>query len=145
MGAELTAAPPARRKALLQMLGKHQLASALATFVDFSIMVLCVQLLSAPAALGAVVGASAGAALNFQLGRRWTFAATGGAVGPQAARYALVSAASAALNGLGEAALHDGAGVQYVAARAIVALVVNLAWNLPMQRHFVFGSGGQRR
>jgi len=84
------------------------------------------------------LGASAGGVTNFLLGRRWIFRAHESAAGPQALRYALVSAASAGWNALGEWLVHDRLGVQYLLARALVAFVVSLAWNFPLQRHFVF-------
>lgn len=107
--------------------------------VDFSVMVFLVQVAGVAAALAAVGGASVGAVVNFQLGRRWIFGATQGRVAGQALRYAMVSAASAALNGVGELILHHIVGVHYFAARCVVAVLVSLSWNLPMQRHFVFG------
>ena len=42
------------------------------------------------------------------------------------------------VNALGEWLVHDRLGVQYLLSRALVAVVVSLAWNFPLQRHFVF-------
>jgi hypothetical protein len=53
-------------------------------------------------------------------------------------RYAVVSASSAGWNALGEHIAHDRLGIQYFAARVVVALLVSFAWNFPMQRYFVF-------
>ncbi len=141
MDAGLSKVEP-RWKGLLRLVGKHQLASAITTLFDFSVMVACVQIFAVPAAAAALLGAGVGAVVNFQLGRRFTFVATREPLGKQAFRYAIVSGASALFNGLGELALHDGAGVEYVVARAIVAISVSLAWNLPMQRHYVFRAPG---
>jgi putative flippase GtrA len=105
-------------------------------------MVLAVELLGASPVVGTVAGASCGAFTNFQLGRHFTFVAKGDHVAPQAARYAIVSATSAALNALGEYLLHDRLGVQYFWARTIVAVVVSFLWNFPLQRHYVFRAGG---
>ncbi len=126
------------RRSLAGYLGRHQVASLISTAVDFGTMVLMVELLHRSAVLGTITGATCGALTNFQLGRHWTFQADQGHVAPQAFRYALVSAASAALNALGEYGLHDRLGVQYFAARAVVAVAVSLLWNFPLQRHFVF-------
>lgn len=126
------------RRAWLGLLGRHQLASLLSTVLDFGAMALLVQLAFVPPSIAAVAGASLGALVNFQLGRHYTFRARGSPAGPQALRYAQVSAVGALLNGGGELALHDGLGAPYLPARLVVALAVSLAWNLPMQRHFVF-------
>jgi putative flippase GtrA len=135
---EDASAPHLGVRRLAGMLGRHQIASILATAVDFGAMVLAVELLRASPVLGTGLGATCGAVTNFQLGRHFTFVARDEHPAPQAARYAVVSAASAGLNALGEYGLHDLLGVQYVAARAIVAVAVSFLWNFPLQRYFVF-------
>jgi putative flippase GtrA len=137
--------PPLRLPTHLARLGRHQVASVVSTAVDFGVMTLAVELLHRPAVVATLAGASSGALTNFQLGRHWTFGAGDDHVAPQALRYALVSAASAALNALGEYAVHDRLGVQYFAARAVVAVAVSLLWNFPLQRHFVFRQGAKDR
>jgi putative flippase GtrA len=123
---------------LFAHLGRHQIASLISAVVDFAIMVLTVELLGGSPVVGTVAGAACGAFANFQLGRHFTFGANGDHVAPQAARYALVSATSAALNALGEYLVHVRGGVQYFWARTIVAVCVSFLWNFPLQRHFVF-------
>lgn len=126
------------RARLLTLIGRHQLASVVCTGVDFGVMVLAVESVGLRPFLATLLGALCGGITNFHLGRRWIFEAHEDAAGPQAIRYALVSGASAGLNALGEYVAHDVLGVQYVGARAIVAVLVSLFWNFPMQRHFVF-------
>lgn len=141
MPAPVPPASPAARSAragMLAMIGRHQVASLLATGVDFAGMVLAVELLHLAPAVGALIGAACGAITNFQLGRHWTFRARHESAGSQAVRYAIVSAASAGLNALGEYAAHDVLGLHYVGARVVVATLVSLLWNFPMQRYFVF-------
>lgn len=128
---------PAKR-AFLGLLGRHQAAAIISTAVDFSTMVLSVELFHLPPVAGTVAGASCGAITNFQLGRRWIFRALHEGAGPQALRYALVSAASAGLNALGEYVAHNLLGINYILARTVVAVAVSLLWNFPMHRHFVF-------
>jgi putative flippase GtrA len=132
---------PAPGARLATLLGRHQVASIISTAVDFGTMVLAVELLRLSPVLGTGLGATAGAITNFQLGRRWIFEAHGDAVTGQAVRYAMVSGASAGWNALGEWGLHDGLGVHYLAARAVVAVLVSFVWNFPMQRYFVFRKG----
>lgn len=122
-------------------LGRHQAGAIAATLVDFATMILCVEVAGASPVAGTAVGATAGAVLNFTLGRAWIFRRQSGHLAGQAVRYALVSAASAAWNSLGEYALHDRVHLQYVLARALVAIAVSVAWNFPMQRQFVFREG----
>ena len=124
--------------ALWRLLGRHQVGAITATAVDFLVMVALVEILRAPPALAAALGAMAGAATNFVLGRRWVFRVRSAAVLAQAGRYAAVSAAGAGWNALGEYLLHDAGHVGYVLARALVAIAVGLAWNFPLQRRFVY-------
>jgi CDP-diacylglycerol--glycerol-3-phosphate 3-phosphatidyltransferase len=134
------------RRRTLPLLARHQLGSLAATVVDFTTMTLLVELGAANPVQATFAGATVGAMTNFLLGRRWIFRASHQAPGPQAIRYAIVSATSAGLNALGEHIAHDDLGVQYVVARAIVAVTVSHVWNLPMQRFFVFRhpTGGER-
>jgi putative flippase GtrA len=137
--------PRPLRETRFARLGRHQIASVVSTMVDFGVMTLVVELLHRSPVVGTIAGATCGAVTNFQLGRHWTFGAARHHLAPQALRYALVSAASAALNALGEYAVHDVLGVQYVAARALVAVAVSIFWNFPLQRHFVFRHGEKDR
>lgn len=123
---------------LWRTLGKHQIGSVISTAIDFAVMIGCVEIFHAGAVLATAFGATSGGITNFLLGRSWIFRARSGAAVPQATRYAFVSAASAGWNALGEYLLHDLAKAEYVAARCVVAVVVSISWNFPMQRHFVF-------
>ncbi len=124
--------------ALTAMFGRHQIASLLSTVVDFGTMIAVVELAHLSPDIGTGLGATLGAVTNFQLGRHFTFVAREERAAPQAARYAVVSAASAGLNTLGEHLLHHVLGVQYMAARVVVSIAVSLFWNFPLQRFFVF-------
>jgi putative flippase GtrA len=136
---EVTGRFPAPRS-WVALLGRHQLGGLAATLVDFAVMSAVVGLLGVNAEVGTVAGAATGAVANFLLGRHWIFhGEAGGAMG-QARRYVAVSAASLVFNTLGEYVLHERGGVQYQLARVVVAVVVSVLWNFPMQRRFVFGA-----
>ncbi len=124
----------------LRLLGRHQVASVIATIVDFATMVALVELLALSPVLATAAGATAGAVTNFVLNRRWVFRTLGSPVARQALRYALVSLASAGWNTLGEHVAVGVLGVQYLVGRAAVAVMVSLGWNFPLQRAFVFRS-----
>lgn len=117
---------------------KHQAASIFTTAVDFGTMIACVHFAAIPPVWATGIGAGVGAVTNFTLGRRWIFQNREDHAGHQALRYAVVSGASLLLNMIGEWLVHDVAQVQYVFARAIVAALVSVLWNFPMQRAFVF-------
>ena len=123
---------------------RHQAGSVITTAVDFTVMIFFVSVVGLKPAFGTACGAFAGAITNFTLGRRWIFQAQPDHPGPQALRYALVSGASLVLNSLGEHLLATVLGVQYVAARVAVAVLVSVGWNFPMQKSFVFRLEKQR-
>lgn len=129
---------PPSRGALWKQVARHQLASVVSTAVDFGTMVLLVSGIGVDPVPATAAGAACGALTNFTLGRRWIFRAHDGSATSQALRYAIVSGASLGLNTFGEWLVHVKAGQQYVVARAIVAVVVSLAWNFPMHKWFVF-------
>ncbi len=116
----------------------------MATLLDFTIMIACVEHLGLPPVLGTAIGAGAGAITNFMLARSWIFRRHSGHWASQAIRYALVSGGGAGWNTLGEHLMHDIERVQYVVARALVSVAVSLLWSFPMQRRFVFREGKAR-
>lgn len=119
---------------------RHQLASGVATAIDLAVMTALVESARLSPAVATLIGASVGAVVNFRLNRRYTFpGARTGVASVQAARYALVSAASAALNAFGEHVGTRWLGLPYLAVRAVVSLIVGFGWNYPLQRSFVFG------
>jgi putative flippase GtrA len=114
---------------------RHQLGALAATALDYALMILAVERLGMTPAAATALGATAGGVANFLLGRAWIFRAERGTWAAQAARYSLVSGASAGWNALGVLLLHD---VPYVWARVAVSLAVSVLWNFPAQRRFVF-------
>ena len=133
-GARLSSGPVAR---MLKRLGRHKLAAMIAAAVDLGLMILLVERFGLSPAPATLCGAISGGAVNFGLGRRWVFGASG-AVLPQALRYAITSVVGATLNAIGVFVLHERGGVPYVVARFLVAGFVSLFWNYPIQRRFVF-------
>jgi putative flippase GtrA len=131
---------PGPRKGIASSFGRHQVGAIFATGIDFVTMSALVSLVGLPAAVATAIGAAVGGASNFLLGRHWIFSAKDGHAGDQAWRYVLVSATSLGLNAGGEYILHDRLGIQYLLARAIVASIVSIGWNYPIQRHFVYRS-----
>jgi putative flippase GtrA len=136
-----TESPNSRSVRTWRTLGRHQLGAMAASAVDFGTMIFSVEVLHLTPVAATAIGATIGAIVNFCLGRAWVFFARSGGAATQAMRYALVSAASAGWNALGEHMLHDLGHVQYVASRALVAVAVSVFWNFPMQRQFVFREG----
>ncbi len=134
----VTQATPAR---LLDaaLLGRHQIAAAIATLVDFSTMVALVELVHAAPAVATLLSATAGGVTNFTLGRTWAFRMRHrGSLASQAGRYALVCAGGALLNASLLGAILALASPSYVLARVVISALVSVAYTYPMHTRFVF-------
>lgn len=132
------ATSPLAVKNTFNSLVKHQLSSFVSGGVDFGTMIALVHLCAFGPTLATAFGAAAGGVANFTLERHMVFTGAAGSTSGQALRYTLVSLTSLGLNALGEYVLTSGLHVQYVLARAFVALSVSVLWNFPLHRNFVF-------
>lgn len=119
---------------------RHHTGSVVASSVDFTAMVMVVQIFRASPVAGTAVGALCGALTSFLLGRAWVFRHSDMAPTGQAFRYAMVACASLGLNVLGEYLFVVRAGLGYLGARVMAAVLVSNLWNYPLHKHFVFGS-----
>ncbi len=123
---------------------RAQASSALATFVDWSLLTALVAA-GVHYLVAACLGALAGAVTDFAVKKWWVFDAAHGMIHHQALRYAGVSAISAGWNVLLAWALVDLAGFRLpglphspVPGVILASIVVGFVWNYPLHRHFVF-------
>ncbi|MDB5221281.1 MAG: hypothetical protein JWO86_9208 [Myxococcaceae bacterium] len=124
---------------LLRLFGKHQVAALAATGVDFSMMILLVELGHVPPPLATVGGAFCGGVTNFAIGRIWAFRDVHtGSLHGQAARYAAVSIGGALLNGALVGLVLAALPLPYVVARMLVAVLVSVAYTFPLHTRVVF-------
>jgi putative flippase GtrA len=124
---------------LLVSLRRSQVASLVATVVDFTSLIFLVEVGNVWYVAATATGAFAGALVNFILGRHWSFKAEHDGIRGQAVRYTMVSAVSLLLNSLGVYLLTEYAGTHYAISRAITAVTVGVLFNFPLHRRFVFG------
>jgi putative flippase GtrA len=100
---------------------------AIATLVQYCILVFSVEVLSLKPFLGSSIGFAISAVLNYWLNYHFTFRSQNSHVGA-ASRFALVALAGLVLNALAMILLGRLSGLPYVAAQ-VIATVVVLAWN----------------
>ncbi len=124
---------------LIRTFGRSQLSSLVATLVDFGALVLLTEFGGVWYVASTAVGAFLGGVTNFLMGRHWSFEeAHHGRIHGQALRYSLVSGGSLVLNSAGVWFFTEVAHLPYPASKGIIAILVSVAWNFPLQRHFVF-------
>jgi putative flippase GtrA len=125
---------PPRRHTFL----RSNLVSLFTTTLDFATLLTLAGVLGVEYVLATWIGTVVGSTTNFLINKRWTFRAGNGAYPRQLGRFALVQAGASALHTGGVWALTGLAHLHYALSKAVVALVVYLAWNYPLNRCFVF-------
>jgi putative flippase GtrA len=126
---------------MVKLFARHQVASVVATFIDFLTMILWVELGIGSPVSGTAMGAAAGGLANFVVGRNWVFRgqdAHNGEVRGQVLRYALVSGTCLGWNTLGQKFLLSATQLPYPLTRIMISVVVGIVWNFPLHRWFVF-------
>jgi phosphatidylglycerophosphate synthase len=134
------APPPPRpegKRSGMAVFGFNALAGAIATAVDFAAVLGMVEWGGFSPVIATALGCVLGGVVNYSLNRIVTFRSRG-AVAPQLARYTLVSATSALLNAGGVALLTLHPQLAYTLGWWLARGAVYFAWNLPLQRDYVF-------
>jgi len=125
---------------------KAQIASILATAVDFAVTFLLLRFLGGLVMGGTVVGGVVsggagtvcGGVTHFLVSRNWVFQAHGGRWAAQVNRYVLVWTGNLLLNVSGLWLLIHYAGMKPMPAKVIVAVTVAVCYNYILQKRFVF-------
>lgn len=130
-------APPTRKRSGMAIFVLNAVAGAVATAVDFAAVLGMVEWARFSPVMATALGCVLGGVVNYTLNRLITFKSRG-AVAPQMARYTLVSATSALLNAGGVALLTLHPQLAYTLGWWLARGAVYFAWNLPLQRDYVF-------
>lgn len=118
--------------------GKAQCSASVATAADFALTIILARLCRLWYADATLLGAIFGGIVNCSINYRWVFHALGMKKKYVALRYMIVWVGSIALNTYGTYKLTEASGMNFVVAKAIVAVAVAVLWNYQMQRVFVF-------
>jgi putative flippase GtrA len=129
--------PGPLKRSGLAIFGLNAMAGAVATSVDFVAVLGMVEWVGFSPAMATAIGCALGGVVNYSVNRLITFRSQG-AVAPQLARYTLVSATSALLNAGGVALLMLHPQLAYTLGWWLARAAVYFAWNLPLQRDYVF-------
>jgi len=115
---------------------KAQVASVLATGVDFGIFLLLKKV--APVVAAGATGNLCGGVTHFMLSRNWVFSAREGKWAAQVNRYVLVWIGNFLLNVSGLWLLTRYTEMDHTVAKIIVAITVAVCYNYILQKRFVF-------
>lgn len=117
---------------------RNTIVSIFTTALDFGVLAALVELLHANYVFATFCGTVVGALSNFFLNRHWSFEATHITPQTQLVRFVPVQAGSSGLQTLGVWLFTDRAHLPYLASKLVVAVLVYLFWNYPMNRWFIF-------
>ncbi len=117
---------------------KASIAAIFATVVDFGTLTIWVEVFHGYYPYGVALGAALGAITNFLANRYWAFDAAHHPMGGQIFRYVIVSAGSLLLNTGGVYLFTEYFHLFYLVSKVIVAILVGILFNYPLQRYFVY-------
>ena len=117
---------------------KAQIASFIASMVDYLITILCVELLGFWYVAGSSTGTIIGGVTNFSLGRHWVFRGGERERRIQLFRYFIVWMVYSMLVTFGVYLLTHVGGFNYIISKITVTLFLAVAYNYPLQKRFVF-------
>jgi len=117
---------------------KAQIASFIASMVDYLITILCVELFGFWYVVASSTGTIMGGMTNFSLGRRWVFRGGERERRIQLLRYFMVWMGYLILVTSGVYFLTHLGGFNYIVSKITVTLFLAIAYNYPLQKKFVF-------
>ncbi len=114
------------------------MTSLFTTALDLGVLTSLVELGHVNYVLATWIGTVVGCLSNFFINRSWSFSAGDGAAHWQLARFVPVQAGSSALQTVGVWLLTSFGGLAYFRSKLVIAVLVYLFWNYPLNRFFVF-------
>lgn len=109
-----------------------------ASAVDFGLTLLLAEVVGLWYVLATFLGAVCGGVVNCCINYRWVFSARRKGKWSLLMRYAMVWGLSIVFNTLLVFLLTEWSSLSYILVKVVVACMVAVAWNYPMQRRFVF-------
>jgi putative flippase GtrA len=127
-----------RGRSELATFSRSLVTSLLTTALDFGTLVGLTELAGVNYVLSTWIGTIVGALANFTINKAWTFHARDMPAVPAMARFVGVQAGSSGLHTTGVWVLTRFARLPYPVSKLVIAAVVYLTWNYPLNRWFVF-------
>jgi putative flippase GtrA len=118
--------------------GRSVLTSLLTTALDFGTLVGLTELAGLSYVLATWIGTVVGSLANFTINKQWAFSARSAPAIPALGRFVLVQIGASALHTGGVWLLTRFGRLPYPVSKLLVATVVYLGWNYPLNRWLVF-------
>lgn len=116
---------------------KANISSLIASVSDYLITITSVQIFSTNPVIGGIIGTTCGGLINFLIGRHWVFVSRSANGYMQGLKYLLVWCGNLVLNATGMY-LFTKLGLNYIITKVVTSVMVALAYNYPLQKHYVF-------
>jgi len=117
---------------------KVQTASLTASIIDFSLTIICVQILGFWYIIGTILGTVCGAIVNFMLGRNWVFNSKASSIKSQVLKYAIVWTGYLLIVTTGVFLLTHFAGINYLLSKVVTTGIIGIPYNYFLQKKFIF-------
>lgn len=117
---------------------KAQLASLIASIVDYWCTIIAVELFGIWYVWASAIGTMIGGVTNFSLGRNWVFRSKDKTRQVQLLRYTMVWTGYLVLTTFGVFLLTHYTHINYIVSKAMVSLLMAISYNYPLQKKFVF-------
>jgi putative flippase GtrA len=127
-----------RGRSELATFSRSLVTSLLTTALDFGTLVGLTELAGVNYVLATWIGTVVGALANFTINKAWAFYARDMPAIPAIARFVGVQAGASGLHTAGVWILTRFGRLPYPFSKLVIAAVVYLTWNYPLNRWFVF-------
>lgn len=117
---------------------RSQLTALIATSVDYSILLSCVEFFHWFYPFGVALGCLFGGATSFLVNRHWSFESNKEVWHAQARRYVVVGIGSMLLNTAGVYLVTEFGEVHYFISQIVISISVGFFYNYPLHRFFVY-------
>ena len=132
------------RRTEVATFSRSLLTSLLTTALDFGTLVALTELAGVNYVLATGIGTIVGSIANFTINKLWAFHAPDTPAFSAAARFVVVQIGASGLHTAGVWLLTRFGRLPYPVSKLVIAAVVYLIWNYPLNRLFVFGGGRPR-
>ncbi len=120
------------------MFRRSVLTSLLTTALDFGTLMGLTELVGVNYVLATWIGTVVGSLSNFAINKQWAFSARSAPAMPTLGRFVVVQIGASGLHTAGVWLLTRFGGLPFPVSKLVIAAVVYLGWNYPLNRWLVF-------